>query len=283
MRAPRALNPRPPPPHTHPGAYACTSCPFYDDDLSKQPYHCDACGICRIGGRDNYFHCDTCGSCYSKQLQVGCVACLCLFDCACLGVRAGVCLPPPHPPTTTLPPFYHPQGNHQCVERAMHQNCPICFEFLFESVDPTTVLRCGHTIHTGCLRVSGGRWRRRAAGGSGLGGGGGGCATCSLPPLHTHSHTSPHTHPTTHTPHHTHTYTSPHTHTSPPTQDLEQSQHAICPCCPICKKSLGDYTVRAPPHLGSVCAVCACVCVHVGGGKQRLQQHARAPFTVVPP
>jgi RING finger/CHY zinc finger protein 1 len=46
------------------------------------------------------------------------------------------------------------QGNHQCVERAMHQNCPICFEFLFESVDPTTVLRCGHTIHTQCVRVS---------------------------------------------------------------------------------------------------------------------------------
>lgn len=46
-----------------------------------------------------------------------------------------------------------PQGNHQCVERAMHQNCPICFEFLFESVDPTTVLRCGHTIHTQCVRV----------------------------------------------------------------------------------------------------------------------------------
>lgn len=37
----------------------------------------------------------------------------------------------------------------------MHQNCPICFEFLFESVDPTTVLRCGHTIHTQCVRVSG--------------------------------------------------------------------------------------------------------------------------------
>lgn len=36
----------------------------------------------------------------------------------------------------------------------MHQNCPICFEFLFESVDPTTVLRCGHTIHTQCVRVS---------------------------------------------------------------------------------------------------------------------------------
>ena len=58
----------------------------------------------------------------------------------------------------------------------MHQNCPVCFEFLFESVDPTTVLRCGHTIHSQCLR------------------------------------------------------------------DLERNTSAICPCCPICKKSLGDYS-----------------------------------------
>lgn len=95
------------------GAYACTICPFYDDDLSKQTYHCEECGICRVGGRDNYFHCSTCGSCYAANLR----------------------------------------GNHVCVERAMHQNCPVCFEFLFESVDPTTVLRCGHTIHSQCLRV----------------------------------------------------------------------------------------------------------------------------------
>jgi hypothetical protein len=33
----------------------------------KQQYHCDSCGICRIGGRDNFFHCDRCGI-YSLQL-----------------------------------------------------------------------------------------------------------------------------------------------------------------------------------------------------------------------
>ncbi|KAL4856014.1 E3 ubiquitin-protein ligase [Chlorella vulgaris] len=120
------------------GAYSCLTCRFFDDDLSKQPYHCDQCGICRIGGRSSYFHCDTCGSCYAMALK----------------------------------------GNHQCVERAMHQNCPICFEFLFESVDPTTVLRCGHTIHTQCVR------------------------------------------------------------------ELEASHAAVCPSCPICKKSLGDYSAH---------------------------------------
>lgn len=58
-----------------------------------------------------------------------------------------------HAPLGGLPACFS-QNNHVCVERAMHQNCPVCFEFLFESVDPTTVLRCGHTIHSQCLSVS---------------------------------------------------------------------------------------------------------------------------------
>jgi hypothetical protein len=57
----------------------------------KQQYHCDSCGICRGGGRDNFFHCDRCGCCYSNALQNG----------------------------------------HPCVEKSMHQNCPVCFEVLF--------------------------------------------------------------------------------------------------------------------------------------------------------
>lgn len=30
--------------------------------IEKEQYHCDACGICRIGGRENFFHCDRCGT-----------------------------------------------------------------------------------------------------------------------------------------------------------------------------------------------------------------------------
>lgn len=33
------------------------------DDADKGQFHCDECGICRVGGRDNYFHCNTCGLC----------------------------------------------------------------------------------------------------------------------------------------------------------------------------------------------------------------------------
>ena len=33
------------------------------DDAEKGQFHCDGCGICRVGGRENYFHCDICGYC----------------------------------------------------------------------------------------------------------------------------------------------------------------------------------------------------------------------------
>ncbi|XP_020259997.1 E3 ubiquitin-protein ligase MIEL1-like [Asparagus officinalis] len=94
------------------GKYFCEKCNFFDDDVSKNQYHCDGCGICRTGGKENFFHCDRCGCCYSQILK----------------------------------------DSHQCVERAMHHNCPICFEFLFDSTRDISVLPCGHTIHLECLR-----------------------------------------------------------------------------------------------------------------------------------
>ena len=52
------------------GAYSCLKCNFFDDDTSKQQFHCDLCGICRVGGAENYFHCYRCGCCYGKSLRV---------------------------------------------------------------------------------------------------------------------------------------------------------------------------------------------------------------------
>lgn len=65
------------------------------------------CGICRVGGRPNFFHCATCNCCYALALR----------------------------------------ESHVCVQNAMHGACPVCFEYLFDSVRPITVLLCGHTIH----------------------------------------------------------------------------------------------------------------------------------------
>ncbi|CAI5497445.1 unnamed protein product, partial [Closterium sp. Naga37s-1] len=94
------------------GRYFCFKCKFYDDEVAKKHFHCDECGICRVGGKDKFFHCDKCGCCYATSLR----------------------------------------EDHRCVEKSMHHNCPVCFEFLFESLRETSVLReCGHTIHTECL------------------------------------------------------------------------------------------------------------------------------------
>nr|CAD1830056.1 unnamed protein product [Ananas comosus var. bracteatus] len=93
------------------GEYFCEACKFYDDDIEKGQYHCNDCGICRVGGREKYFHCQKCGSCYSIELR----------------------------------------EKHLCVENSMRQNCPICYEYLFDSLKETRVLKCGHTIHGECL------------------------------------------------------------------------------------------------------------------------------------
>lgn len=48
------------------GDYCCLVCRFFDDAEAhrrKRYYHCDACGICRVGGREAWVHCDACGTC----------------------------------------------------------------------------------------------------------------------------------------------------------------------------------------------------------------------------
>ncbi|XP_010649778.1 E3 ubiquitin-protein ligase MIEL1 isoform X4 [Vitis vinifera] len=92
------------------GEYFCEVCKFYDDDTTKGQFHCDDCGICRVGGRDKFFHCKKCGCCYSVGLR----------------------------------------DNHSCVENSMRHHCPICYEYLFDSLKDTTVMVCGHTMHCEC-------------------------------------------------------------------------------------------------------------------------------------
>ncbi|KAK1374720.1 RING finger and CHY zinc finger domain-containing protein 1 [Heracleum sosnowskyi] len=93
------------------GEYFCDICKFYDDDTAKQQFHCDDCGICRVGGRENFFHCKKCASCYGVALL----------------------------------------DNHSCVENSMKSHCPICYEYLFDSVRGTIIMKCGHTIHSDCF------------------------------------------------------------------------------------------------------------------------------------
>ena len=93
--------------------YFCAVCNLYDDEgLTKHIFHCDKCGLCRVGPREAYFHCDGCNVCLSVSLR----------------------------------------DKHKCIGDSMQQNCPVCQEFLFDSRSAATVLRCGHTMHMECRR-----------------------------------------------------------------------------------------------------------------------------------
>lgn len=92
--------------------YFCAKCVLYDNDSTKDIYHCDKCGICRLGlglSKD-YFHCDVCNICLSIDLK----------------------------------------EHHKCVTNTTHCNCPICNEYLFTSVSKVVFMKCGHLIHQTC-------------------------------------------------------------------------------------------------------------------------------------
>ncbi|KAG4101985.1 zf-CHY-domain-containing protein [Neocallimastix lanati (nom. inval.)] len=92
--------------------YYCDKCKLWDDEPKKSIYHCDDCGICRIGkglGED-YFHCKKCNACLAISLK----------------------------------------GNHKCIERNLESNCPICGEYMFTSTSIVIFMPCGHCIHYKC-------------------------------------------------------------------------------------------------------------------------------------
>ncbi|KAL7599288.1 hypothetical protein Lser_V15G22496 [Lactuca serriola] len=92
------------------GEYFCGICKLFDDDTSKQQFHCFDCGICRLDGRENYYHCQKCGGCYLIEMR----------------------------------------GFHTCLENVAKNDCPVCKEYLFDSIRKVTLLYCGHTIHVDC-------------------------------------------------------------------------------------------------------------------------------------
>jgi hypothetical protein len=96
--------------------------------------------------RSRHAQCDTCGCCYSVSIKQGhkarsalrrahmrthsrCQnrpACKTPSGCFCRNERTS------HAPPLTRAPAR--LCDAQCVERSMHSNCPVCFEFLFDSV-----------------------------------------------------------------------------------------------------------------------------------------------------
>lgn len=94
--------------------YYCSKCKLWDDASDKSIYHCDDCGLCRIGeglGKD-FFHCKTCSVCMSIDLQ----------------------------------------DSHRCIEHSTECDCPICGEYMFTSTETVVFMQCGHSIHQNCYR-----------------------------------------------------------------------------------------------------------------------------------
>jgi len=92
--------------------YYCGTCRLFSD-AEKSIFHCKDCGLCRVGKGlgIDYKHCHKCGSCINISI----------FD------------------------------DHVCLENALHSDCPICAEYMFTSVKPVCILKCGHYIHLPCL------------------------------------------------------------------------------------------------------------------------------------
>lgn len=92
--------------------YYCGVCKFWDNDHNKDIFHCDKCGICRVGLKEDFIHCEKCNACITRE--------------------------------------FHP--THKCIERSLECDCVICGEYLFTSTSPVMFMPCGHSIHFLCHR-----------------------------------------------------------------------------------------------------------------------------------
>lgn len=93
------------------GEYHCIICNLWMT-ADENPYHCEECGFCRVGGRENFQHCHDCGMCIDALL----------FD------------------------------EHDCKVGKYMSNCPVCQEDLFSSRAASHEMPCGHAIHWHCFR-----------------------------------------------------------------------------------------------------------------------------------
>ena len=115
--------------------YHCNICNLWMGE-GKQPFHCDKCGFCRVGGAENYTHCDVCCMCLDNDVY----------------------------------------GSHNCLADKYKNNCPVCrlvmceynfFHLEYFLINENIIcsredmhtsrhspqdLPCGHAIHSVCFR-----------------------------------------------------------------------------------------------------------------------------------
>ena len=101
----------------------CTKC-----GAEMASYYCNVCHLFDGSGNDIY-HCPFCNVCRrGKGLGID------FFHC----MKCNACVSLQH-------------GKHECSERGMDSECPVCKEFLADSETPVKELPCGHLMHAGCF------------------------------------------------------------------------------------------------------------------------------------
>lgn len=92
--------------------YYCAVCKFFDDSAEINVYHCHECGLCRRGKGIgiDFIHCERCK--------------------ACLPIQGF--------------------NQHVCIDNLLESPCPICLEWMHNSVVPAVFLKCGHPMHSNC-------------------------------------------------------------------------------------------------------------------------------------
>lgn len=101
--------------HQRFATYVCTVCHTYDSTPGKDIFHCDDCGICRIGTRDTTHHCHKCDMCIVINSDEG--------------------------------------KAHKCFANSFKQDCAACLSALFDSREPISMLKCGHAMHKTCFKT----------------------------------------------------------------------------------------------------------------------------------
>jgi hypothetical protein len=92
----------------------CLDCKLFDSTPGRDSYHCEQCGICRLGRREDNFHCVRCDTCIK------------------LASRA----------------------QHVCTASPLRDaKCPICLSSMFFSSRPSFFLHCGHAMHAHCFDI----------------------------------------------------------------------------------------------------------------------------------
>jgi len=93
------------------GKFYCKICHLFMD-VYKDTFHCEGCGLCRVGPRENYFHCDACSMCMPTSLG---------------------------------------EGKHKCIEQTSRRNCPLCLQDIHTSRSSSHIPPCGHLLHLSCF------------------------------------------------------------------------------------------------------------------------------------